>query len=30
MIEEKGGAVNLIKVRSTGKTIKNLRDTKNN
>jgi len=28
MIEAKSGTVELIKVRSTGKTIKNLRDTK--
>jgi len=30
MVEAKNGVVELIKVRSTGKTIKNLRDTKNN
>jgi len=30
MIEEKSGTVELIKTRTTGKTIKNLRDTKNN
>ncbi len=30
MVEEKNGIIELIKTRTTGKTIKNLRDTKNN